>query len=205
MRAHVERTSALLRRIAEEGHPADRLTFATLVERLGDRGFGVILFIWALPNLIPLPGISTPFGALIAIAAGQMVLGKRRPWLPKLVLTRSIRRADFKRMVEKAQPYLERFERYCKPRLKVEPYGIAERFVALLIVLLGLVLILPIWGGNLFPATAVAILALGLIEADGLMVIIGIVVGVLSIILIGLILGAASYVIARGLRSLHLW
>ena len=137
---------------------------------MGDRGFGVILFIWALPNMIPLPGISSLFGMLIVITAGQMILGHKRPWLPKKLLARGVRRADFKRMTARVLPSIERFERYCKPRLTVTPQGLAERLLGLLLVVLGLVLLLPLVGANLLPAIGVAIVSLGLIEADGVTV-----------------------------------
>lgn len=205
MRLHHERTSIVLRDIAEKGDPEDRLSFATLVERLGDRGFGILLFLWALPNMIPIPGISTPFGLLIVITAGQMVMGRHRPWLPRSVLGRSIRRADFKRMTDKALPYLERFERYCKPRWTVVPQGVAERMVGLFLVVLGLVLILPIWGGNLPPAIAVAVIALGLIETDGVMVMAGTVIGLIALAIVGLILSMGFYATMHMLDQLFVW
>lgn len=205
MRLHHERTSIVLRDIAEKGDPEDRLSFATLVERLGDRGFGILLFLWALPNMIPIPGISTPFGLLIVITAGQMVMGRHRPWLPRSVLGRSIQRADFKRMTDKALPYLERFERYCKPRWTVVLQGVAERMVGLFLVVLGLVLILPIWGGNLPPAIAVAVIALGLIETDGVMVMAGTVIGLIALAIVGLILSMGFYATMHMLDQLFVW
>lgn len=193
MRLHHERTSTLLRRFADEGDPGDWLTLGTLVERLGDRGFGVLLFLWALPNMIPIPGISTPFGLLTVLTASQMVLGRARPWLPKTLLDRGVRRGDFKRMTDRALPYLERFERYCKPRWSVVPQGLAERLVGLVLIVLGLVLMLPIWGGNLPPGIAVALIALGLIETDGVMVVAGVVAAAIALAVVALILGTGFY------------
>jgi hypothetical protein len=203
MRPHHERISALLRRIAEEGSPSDALSFAHLAERLAGRGFGVILFIWALPNMIPLPGVSSLFGALIAITGGQMALGHKRPWLPKRLLDRSVRRADFARMVDRAQPYLERFERYCKPRLTVAPQGIAERLIGLLLTVLGFVLVLPLVGANLLPAIGVAIVSLGLIEADGMMVLAGVAASALALAVFAAIVGTGFYAADRFLHYLH--
>ena len=205
MRPRHERISVLLRRIAEEGDPADPISFATLAERMGERGFGVILFIWALPNMISLPGISSLFGMLIAVTGGQMVLGHRRPWLPRRLLGRSVRRADFARMVDKAQPYLERFERYCKPRLTVTPQGLAERLVGLLLVILGLVLLLPLVGANLLPAIGVAVLSLGLIEADGVMVLAGVAASAVALAVFALIVGTGFYALTRFLNQVSAW
>ncbi|MHB1219694.1 MAG: exopolysaccharide biosynthesis protein [Alphaproteobacteria bacterium] len=205
MRARHERISVLLRRIAEEGEPTDSISFAMLAERMGDRGFGVILFIWALPNMIPLPGISSLFGMLIAVTGGQMVLGHRRPWLPKALLGRSVRRADFARMVDRAQPYLERFERFCKPRLTVVPQGLAERLVGLLLVILGFVLLLPLVGANLLPAIGVAILSLGLIETDGVMVLAGVAASAIALAVFALIVGTGFYAVTHFLDQVPAW
>lgn len=205
MRARHERISVLLRRIAEEGEPTDPISFAMLAERMGDRGFGVILFIWSLPNMIPLPGISSLFGMLIAVTGGQMVLGHRRPWLPKALLGRSVRRADFARMVDRAQPYLERFERFCKPRLTVVPQGLAERLVGLLLVVLGFVLLLPLVGANLLPAIGVAILSLGLIEADGVMVLAGVAASAIALAVFALIVGTGLYAVTHFLDQVPAW
>jgi len=205
MRARHERISVLLRRIAEEGEPTDPIGFAMLAERMGDRGFGVILFIWSLPNMIPLPGISSLFGMLIAVTGGQMMLGHRRPWLPKALLGRSVRRADFARMIDRAQPYLERFERFCKPRLRVVPQGLAERLVGLLLVVLGIVLLLPLVGANLLPAIGVAILSLGLIEADGVMVLAGVVASAIALAVFALIVGTGFYAVTHFLDQVPAW
>lgn len=205
MRPRHERISVLLRRIADEGHPEDRLSFADLAEELGRRGFGVILFIWALPNMIPLPGISSLFGMLIVITAGQMILGHKRPWLPKKLLARGVRRADFKRMTDRVLPSIERFERYCKPRLTVTPQGLAERLLGLLLVVLGLVLLLPLVGANLLPAIGVAIVSLGLIEADGVTVLAGVLASAIALAVFVAIVGTGFYAVTRFFQQLQVW
>lgn len=205
MRQPHERVSVLLRRIAEDGDPDDMLPMTELAERLGDRGFGVILFLWALPNMIPLPGISSLFGTLIVVTAGQMVLGYRRPWLPKRLLNRNVRRADFKRMADRVQPAIERFERYCKPRLTVAPQGLTERLIGLLLMVLGLVLLLPLVGANLLPAIGVAVVSLGLIEADGVTVLIGVLTSAVALAVFGAIVGTGLLAATRIFQHLHVW
>ena len=205
MRLHHDRISTILRRIAEEGDPDGRISLAMLAERLGDRGFGVILFIWALPNMIPLPGISSLFGMLIVITAGQMALGHKRPWLPKRLLERDVRRTDFKRMTDRVLPDIERFERYCKPRLTVAPQGLAERLLGLLLVVLGLVLLLPLVGANLLPAIGIAIVSLGLIEADGVTVLAGVVASAVALAVFAAIVSTGFYAVTRFFQHLQVW
>jgi hypothetical protein len=155
--------------------------------------------------MIPLPGISSLFGTLIVITAGQMVLGYRRPWLPKRLLNHSVRRADFKRMADRARPAIERLERYCKPRLTVTPQGPAERLIGLLLTVLGLVLLLPLVGANLLPAIGVALVSLGLIEADGVTVLIGVLASAVALAVFAAIVGTGLFAATRFLQHLHAW
>lgn len=116
--AEPERTSALLARLARD-MPEERITMRALVAALGDRGFAIILLVLAVPNSLPIPsppGFSTVFGVPLAFFSIQMMLGRPRPWLPERMLRRSIARADFRRIVTRILPWLERLERYCRPR-----------------------------------------------------------------------------------------
>jgi len=198
-----ERTSELFTRLAGDG-ASERISIGAITEDLGDRGFGILLCLWALPSLIPIPGISTPFGLLIAVTAGQMALGHHQPWLPRFILRRSVARGEIRRLVEQARPYIERLERYSRPRLEIMRRGLAERLLGLFVVTLGLVLALPIWGGNMLPAIAVAIIGIGLMERDGIAVLAGCAMGVFSLVVIASIIGAALYVLVRVWQSMEL-
>ncbi|MFN0042131.1 MAG: exopolysaccharide biosynthesis protein [Alphaproteobacteria bacterium] len=196
-----ERTSEILLRLAKDTAD-ERIAVADLAERLGDRGFGVLLCLWALPCAIPIPGLSTPFGLLIMLTGFQMILGFARPWLPGFILNQSVGRADFNHIIAKALPHIERLERYCLPRWRFAAGGIAERLLGVIMVGLGLILTLPILGGNLLPAIAIVIMALGIIEYDGLAVLIGFIVSVISVILVGAIIGTALAVFVGFFRAI---
>jgi hypothetical protein len=194
------KTSELLLRIAQEAR--ERVSLAWLVEQLGDRGFGILLCLWALPCAIPIPGISTPFGLLIMVTSAQMAAGQHKPWLPAFVLKQTMERSAFRRMVDRAVPRIVRFERFCKPRLAVAARGPWERALGVFIFILGVVLTLPIWGGNLLPALAIIIMALGLIEQDGLAVAAGVLIGILSEVVVASILGTAFFIFMKFMQTL---
>ncbi|MFO0995828.1 MAG: exopolysaccharide biosynthesis protein [Alphaproteobacteria bacterium] len=201
MNEHDERTSALLARLARNGD-SERISIGMITDDLGDRGFGMLLCLWALPNLIPIPGISTPFGLLIVMTAGQMVLGRHRPWLPAVILARSFERSEFRRVIERARPHIEWLERYSRPRFEIMRRGLVERLLGLFIVVLGIALALPVWGGNFFPGIAVAIMGVGLFERDGIAVSAGVVVGILSLVIVASLIGTALYILVRIGQSL---
>jgi hypothetical protein len=89
------------------------------------------------------------------------------------VLERSIPMKDFRTIVEKAEPYLLRFERLLRPRLTVMTTSIVERLLGLVLLLLSVIVALPIPFANQPPAVAQALISLGLIERDGVVVLIG--------------------------------
>jgi hypothetical protein len=65
--------------------------------------------------------------------------------------------------------------------------------VGLLVCVLGIVLIFPIWGGNLPPAVAIAVMSIGLMDRDGLFVVGGLAFGFVAVAIVGIVIafGAA--------------
>lgn len=179
------RTSDILLGLALS-FPRERVMLRDIGELLGNRSFGFLLLIFALPNTLPLgiPGISTLTGVPLALVALQMTFGMPRPYLPKWLAERSLRREDFRRLIERTAPSLQRLERIMRPRW-VMLSGIAgERTLGTFCLLLAVVLALPIPFGNVLPALAIALMALGLIEKDGVLIVGGAAVGVISLIFV---------------------
>ncbi len=72
-----------------------------------------------------------------------------------------------------------------RPRLHLLTLGIAERVLGAVCALLAFLLILPIPLGNLLPALSILLIALGLIESDGLCAMAGTLLGAISWLLLG--------------------
>ncbi len=175
----------------------DRLRLGDLVEALQDRAFGVLMLVLALPNAIgigAIPGVSTVFGLPQIVLAIQMAIGLERPWLPKTLLDRSLARRDFDRVVTGATPYLVKIERVLKPRWPALTSYVAERVLGVVLIVLATIVSLPIVFGNQPPAIAMALIALGLIERDGLFVVVGLATSVIAAALAGAVIagGAAA-------------
>ncbi|MGE0724277.1 MAG: exopolysaccharide biosynthesis protein [Alphaproteobacteria bacterium] len=184
-----ERTSALLARLARD-LPGERVPFRLLVDALGDRGFAIILLVLAAPNSLPIPsppGLSTVFGLPLAFFSAQLMVGRETPWLPTRLMDKTISRQEFRRVVEKLLPWLERLERYCRPRGHVLTGRLAERILGIFFLILSIILALPIPGGNFPPGLAMTVMSLGLLEKDGRMVAVGIAIGAVAIVAVGLI------------------
>lgn len=176
--------SELLARIAAD-ETRERVSIGDLLELAGDRAFGALLFVFALPNVVPTPpGTSALLGLPLVLLAIQFALGRKTPWLPKVVTQRSIARSDLAAMTRRINPMLQRVERVLKPRLGLFVTPPAERLLGLTMVLLAVLIFLPIPLGNIVPAIAICLIALSLIEHDGLVVALGATIGIVSVLLV---------------------
>ena len=187
------RTSHLMRDFVTS-HPEPRISLGVLRDALGDRGFGVLLFIFALPNLVPvnIPLLSAVLGLPLVLLAVQLTYGRHKPWFPRWLTQQSFPRDGFANVVLRSLPYLEGAERLLRPRFTVLLSWTGERLIGLAILILALVLALPIPFANWLPACAIAIIGLAIVEKDGLAVLAGLAVGVASLmvaaaVVIGLI------------------
>lgn len=155
---------------------------------LGDRAFGALLLILSIPNILPVPGLSTATGVPMILIGAQMAFGRSGLWLPRRVQAVTLDRDAFLAVMRRARPWAERVERHLRPRLPVLVGARAERGLGLAIMLLAAALALPIVFGNQPPAFAIALIALGLIERDGLFVLAGLASGIIALFIVAAVL-----------------
>ena len=165
-------------------HTEPRISLGALRDALGDRGFGVLLFIFALPNLVPvnIPLLSAVLGLPLVLLAAQLSYGRHKPWFPDWLTDQTFSRQGFAAIVTRALPALERAERLLQPRLTILLSWTGERLIGIAILVLALILTLPIPFANWLPAFAIAIIGLAIVEKDGVAVLAGLAVGVGSVI-----------------------
>lgn len=162
----------------------ERVSVADLLLALEDRALAAMLFVFAVPNVLPVPpGTSTLLGAPLVFLAAQLAFG-RRPWLPALIGRRSMAHADFALLVRRITPWLTRAERLLRPRATALATPPMEYLVGAVCLLLAVVLVLPVPLGNMLPALAISLLALGILERDGLWVAAGLAAAVASAVVV---------------------
>lgn len=186
-----DRLSAILTAIAKGQH-RDRISIADLLHALEHRAIGALMFIFAVPNAIPVPpGVSAILGAPLIFLSFQLMLGQRA-WLPKLITDRSLSRVDFEKVVDKAAPWLARAERLMRPRYQYLAKPPAEYLVGFICLVLSIILFLPIPLGNMLPAFTICVLALGVLERDGLWIGIGVACAIAAVAIVwGVVLALA--------------
>ncbi len=182
MSTNGRKTSEILEQLARNA--TTRVALGDLVSSLGERAFGLLMLIFALPNAVGLgtiPGLSTVFGLPQVIFALQMIAGLQKPWLPRFLMEKSLSAEDFRSIVAKSQPQLRRLEQMLKPRLEGLTSPLAERFLGLVFLVLAIIVAMPIPLGNWPPAIAMAVISIGVVERDGLFVLIGLLTSVVAI------------------------
>lgn len=151
-----------------------KLYLGELVNAFGERGFGAMMLFFGLLSVAIgiIPGTTTVLGAPLFLIGLQLMIRQDQLWLPRWALRRSIERETYRQGVAKVLPRLRMLERLSRPRLSIMTSELSEVLVGIVTVLLALVLVLPLWGGNLIPALIISAFGFGLMQRDGLAIVI---------------------------------
>lgn len=198
------RTSELLRDFAH-ALDSDRVTLAEIVSGLGDRGLGVLIAIFALPNILP---STVPFGNVATgipplVFAVQLMLGVDHLILPGFLARRKIGTHWLKALAPRVADVLSWFERLLTPRMEWVTGPRAERIVGVIAIVLALVSTLPIPFGHNLPALGLVLIGLGLIERDGLAILIGSAIGMIGSVLLGLVVFGLAHGLSFIIKTQH--
>jgi hypothetical protein len=151
------------------------ITLQELVDRMEGRSFILLTFLISLPFCQPVPmlGLSTPLGSLLAYFGWRMMLGKELR-LPKRFQQLVIPKKFFPLLLSGAGRLLRWLERHLRRQWSdlVQPEWVKQACganIVLCAVLLALPLPIPF--SNVFPALPIALSAAALLESDGKMLI----------------------------------
>ncbi len=177
-----ENLSTALAGLLAREHSEGGLTLGEVFRRIGDRGFGLLLVVLALPSALPLPaaGYSTPFGILIAILALQMLAGRTTPWLPERAARMKLSGKFIDVMLGFFSKFFSKVEFLIRPRLSWVDSQAGRAFLGVLVLIMACLMILPIPLSNTFPAFVIFLTGIGLTEEDGLFSIFAGLLGVVS-------------------------
>jgi len=157
----------------------EMVTLAWVLEQLHERAFGLFLLILALPCCIPfLYGVPQVVALPLLFIAGQMVLGWGKPWLPQKLGERRVATASLAALARRADPWLRRIEAVSRPRLAVLTRRPLDQLVGVALLAFSAAILVPVPGTNTVPGIAVAIVAIGLLQRDGILVLLGLILGV---------------------------
>ncbi len=175
------------------------VTVDEVIGVLQERAYTLLILLFALPFCAPvtLPGLSTPFGLIIAIVAGRFALGLP-PWLPQRLRRTVLPPRFFRRLLGGASRIIGLLERVLRPRIPaLTATTRLVRLHAVMVCLAACVLLIPapLPFSNTLPALGIVLGAAGVMERDGLA------------ILAGYFFTAAgiAYFVLAGLMGAHAW
>ena len=193
--------SEIIRDLCDLSHETE--DFGALIGRFGRRAFGALLFLFAAPNLLPLPpGSSTFLGAPLLLFAPQLALGVTSPWMPASLRAQHLDMAVLRGAFLKLLPWVERVERVSTARLTFLFGPMGDRMIGVCCTVLAFVLMLPLPLGNLLPALAISLFAVALLQRDGVFALAGYVATAASLGVLALAAGVIHRLFIVAMSSL---
>ena len=161
---------SLLKRLAKQP-----LTLGEILAETHERGFSLSIGLLVLPFLFPMPpGLSSVLGLGCFVLAIQMAMGRRVPWLPKKVAKFKFPRSFSLQLLQNIKRVTRGLEKIVRPRwLRIAESSYVWRTNGLCIAWLAILLMLPIPFTNPLPTTGILLLAVGTLEADGFLMLLG--------------------------------
>ena len=186
--------------LATEKH----ITIGEIVDRIDERGFGLLMLVLGLPMLIPIlpPGASTLVGPIYSLLALRLIIGMDRPWLPGFVRRKELSARTLESLRRRGVPLVRRIERFSRPRFRVLNNPVIVRVAAVNVFIMGLVLLSPAPFLNTLPALSVIFIGLGLLNDDGIFLLMGLLVGTA---VIGLLTATIGLIVSAVKRLFPWW
>ena len=190
--------------LAVSGEPDQRLKLAELLAGLRQGAFGMFLLLAILPAFIPLPGVAGALsGPLVMLIGGQMLLGRRTPWLPDFIARRGPRHRTIQRFTQRLARPLARLDRMLHASLPLlVQTRLGHMFTGAQLVVLGLLLSLPIPFTNYLFGFQLLLYALALLERDGRLMAINWAGGLAAIAFFGI---SSGHLITYSTRLINDW
>jgi hypothetical protein len=137
------------------------------MDRLQKQSFGLIMLLLAIVAIAP--GISIVGGLLLLIPAFQMIAGRVAPVFPRWIADRPLPKKHLGTVVQRAISLLKYLEKVVGPRRRTPP-ELTKRVVGIFVVLLSArLLLMPVPLSNILPAILIAMISLGYLEEDGIL------------------------------------
>ena len=182
--------SHLLTSIINDIH-GDTITLRKLLERCGREGMLLVCAIACLPFLIPvsIPGVSTVFGAAIVLLSTALFLD-RLPWLPQRILDKDLDANKLKPVLHKGVGMVGKLDRWLQPRWSGLTTSPMQRVNSAVLVFGGLLLMAPLGlipFSNTVPAVGILLLTVGMMQRDGIFVLLGYLGHMLTVVYFGVL------------------
>ena len=162
-----------------ENLPPNQVTLMQIRDLIGQDGLLILTAFLTLVFMVPvsIPGVSTVFGFAILLI-GISRLFDRNLWLPQRLASRKLSSEGIRSALTKGSKWLDRLDRVSRPnRMKWLVDGWLITTVNNGALILGAILLMAPFGfvpfSNTLPGLALLFLAIGLLQRDGLCILLG--------------------------------
>jgi hypothetical protein len=171
----------------------EQISIGDISDNLGASAGVLLAIILATPMCLPfanIPGIAQAVGVALAVIFYRFIIGKDHVWLPKRVSDTKISKENLNKISEFLIKYLNKSEKYLKPRLTYLTSETSLKFLNGFCIFMVFILVLPlvIPLTNFFPGLSLILINFGIIQRDGYVVLAGILTGIFSVIFIAAVI-----------------
>ena len=180
--------------VKKQGDDMHRVQINDILDAFHERGFGMVLFFFALPMALPLPvppGINILLATPLILLTAQQMLGFREVWMPQKMRNKTFTTATLITLLDKAIPFVKKIELLAQPRLGFLTQGVISNLIGLCGLIMALTICIPLPLTNTVPSLGIACMAIGVLMRDGLAVMVGALIGLMWITLL-FVLGEAG-------------
>ena len=168
--------------------PPEGVTLAEIRDIVGQDGLLILTAFLTIVFLVPvsIPGVSTVFGAAILLIGITRLFGVNL-WLPKRIAQKVLPSAGLHGALDKGSVWVHRLERISRPHRMpwLASPGLMDTINNLALIAAAILLMAPfglIPFSNTLPALALLFFAIGLLQRDGLFIVLGHLGNVLTVI-----------------------
>lgn len=180
----VEGVLGRIRRIADD--PTSRMTCNGLIEIVGADSHILAILVFSVLNLLPgPPGYSVVIGLAIMAFAVMMLIGKPlRLW--RFVGERRVPLVILVKLLEFFASFARFISRFSSPRIPALSAPGLLPLISVLAFIFGAAMLVPIPFTNTLPSLGLAITCVGMLNRDGIAVLVGLTAALIGVLLLGL-------------------
>ncbi|MCZ4351876.1 exopolysaccharide biosynthesis protein [Roseovarius aestuarii] len=174
--------------IADLGQGNDEVRVGDMIEALGRRGFGPLLFVPAMIELSPIggiPGVPTVLALIIALIAVQIILGRSHFWLPDILERQTVSGKALSKAAGVLNPVAQRMDSWFGGRLPAMVGPWVQRLAAAAVIAHCATVppleIIPF--ASSVPMLSIALIGLAMMAGDGVLMLMALIWAVCALIL----------------------
>jgi hypothetical protein len=186
--------------------PLEGVSLAEIRDLFGQDGLMLLTIFLTIPFMVPvsIPGVSTVFGAAILLIGVSRLLS-RNIWLPTRLEKRILPAEKLRAGLNQGLKYFHQLERLtCPHRLKILTSNGLRGTLNNCSLILGAALLMAPFGlipfSNTLPGLALLLLAIGLLQNDGIFILLGHFVNLATIIYFAILISGGTMVVQKVLH-----